>query len=179
MQVAALEGTYASVIGGAPAAAVVFAREVDVRTRKDPRVQALEAAVAGATGPERARLRAELAEVSASVRSEKLGDVAAEFDRIHSVERAMAVGSVHRIIPAAELRPLLAGLVPLVGRVVDAVTDPLMGRISDRTRWRWGRRRPYLLLGAVPFGVAFDGLRVPAGVDPLRDAGRRGRRRHG
>ena len=38
MEVVALEGTYASVIGGAPAAAVVFAREVDARTRKDPRV---------------------------------------------------------------------------------------------------------------------------------------------
>ena len=41
MEVVALEGTYASVIGGAPAAAVVFAREVDARTRKDPRVAAL------------------------------------------------------------------------------------------------------------------------------------------
>ena len=48
MQVAALEGTYASVIGGAPAAAVVFAREVDQRTRKDPRVQALERELAAA-----------------------------------------------------------------------------------------------------------------------------------
>ena len=42
MEVVALEGTYASVIGGAPAAAVVFAREVDARTRKDPRVAALQ-----------------------------------------------------------------------------------------------------------------------------------------
>jgi GPH family glycoside/pentoside/hexuronide:cation symporter len=40
-------------------------------------------------------------------------------------------------------------------RIVDAVTDPLMGRISDRTRWRWGRRRPYFLIGALPFGVVF------------------------
>ncbi len=55
----------------------------------------------------------------------------------------------------ADLRPFLAGLVPLVGRFVDAVTDPLMGRISDQTRWRSGRRRPYLLLGAVPYGLSF------------------------
>jgi len=50
---------------------------------------------------------------------------------------------------------LLAGLVPWIGRIVDAFTDPAMGRISDRTRWRWGRRRPYLLMGCVPFGVSF------------------------
>jgi sugar (glycoside-pentoside-hexuronide) transporter len=55
----------------------------------------------------------------------------------------------------AELRPVLAGLVPLVGRAVDAVSDPLMGRISDRTPWRAGRRRPYFLIGALPFGVSF------------------------
>jgi len=55
----------------------------------------------------------------------------------------------------AELRPALAGLVPLIGRAVDAFTDPLMGRISDRTRWRGERRRPYFLLGAVPYGLSF------------------------
>jgi sugar (glycoside-pentoside-hexuronide) transporter len=55
----------------------------------------------------------------------------------------------------ADLRPLLAGLVPLVGRAVDAFTDPLMGRISDQTRWRSGRRRPYFLLGAIPYGISF------------------------
>jgi GPH family glycoside/pentoside/hexuronide:cation symporter len=42
------------------------------------------------------------------------------------------------------------GLAMMVGRIVDAVTDPLMGYLSDRTRSRWGRRRPYLLFGSVP-----------------------------
>ena len=37
----------------------------------------------------------------------------------------------------------------------DAVNDPLIGLLSDRTRTRWGRRRPFLLFGAVPFGVSF------------------------
>lgn len=60
----------------------------------------------------------------------------------------------------AGMRPALAGLVPLVARTLDAFTDPLMGRISDRTTWRWGRRRPYFLLGAVPFGVSFSILWV-------------------
>jgi hypothetical protein len=41
------------------------------------------------------------------VRSEKLGEVAAEFDRVHTVERALRVGSIDAIIPAARLRPHL------------------------------------------------------------------------
>ncbi len=104
---AAVEGSYASVIGGAPAAAVVFAGEVDARTRRDPRVAAVEAEVAAADGPEKARRRAALAEVWAVVHAEKLGDVAREFDQVHSVYRAQQVGSIHRIIPAAALRPYL------------------------------------------------------------------------
>lgn len=59
------------------------------------------------------------------------------------------------LVQIADLRPLLAGLVPLLGRTLDAVTDPLMGRVSDRTRWRWGRRRPWFLIGALPYGAAF------------------------
>ena len=46
-----------------------------------------------------------------AVRFEKLGEVAADFDRIHSVERAMQVGSVHRIIAAEALRPELIAAV--------------------------------------------------------------------
>jgi GPH family glycoside/pentoside/hexuronide:cation symporter len=49
----------------------------------------------------------------------------------------------------------LAGMVLLAGKVWDAVTDPLVGALSDRTRTRWGRRRPWLLFGAVPFGLTF------------------------
>ena len=58
----------------------------------------------------------------------------------------------------AGLRPALAGLVPLVGRFIDAFTDPLMGRISDQTRWRAGRRRPYFLIAALPFGLSFAAM---------------------
>ena len=107
VEVAAVEGSYASVIGGAPAAAVVFAGEVEARTRRDQRVVALEAEVAAADGPEKARRRAALAEVSGAVYAEKLGEVAHEFDDVHSVHRALRVGSLHRIIPAAALRPYL------------------------------------------------------------------------
>ncbi len=45
------------------------------------------------------------------------------------------------------------GLMLLLSRVFDAITDPVMGLISDRTRTRWGRYRPYLLFGAIPFGL--------------------------
>ncbi|WP_263247533.1 ATP-binding protein [Saccharopolyspora rosea] len=105
MTVLALEGSFASVLGGAPAAAVVFSGEVNKRTATDPRVTELQAQVSEAGGVDRAALNARLAEVRASVRAEKLGEVAAEFDRIHSIQRAVDVGSVDAIISTAELRP--------------------------------------------------------------------------
>jgi acetyl-CoA carboxylase carboxyltransferase component len=111
MEVLAVEGSYASVLGGAPAAAVVFTREVDKRTSADPRVRELEAAVSTAEGVEQAHLRVELANVRTTVRAEKHGEVAAEFEAIHDIERARRMGSVHDIIPAAELRPRLIAAV--------------------------------------------------------------------
>jgi acetyl-CoA carboxylase carboxyltransferase component/biotin carboxyl carrier protein len=107
MEVAALEGAHASVIGGAPAAAVVFSREIDQRTRRDPRVTELEAALADPARTDNVELRDRLDEMLATVRSEKLGEVAEEFDRVHSMQRALEVGSIHRILPPAELRPYL------------------------------------------------------------------------
>jgi len=107
LEAIALEGTYASVIGGAPAAAVVFAREVDKRTRADARIASLEKEISAAADAQKRRLRAKLAELRNVVRSEKLGEVADEFDHIHSVHRALEVGSLNRIIPASQLRPYL------------------------------------------------------------------------
>ncbi len=105
MTVLALEGSFASVLGGAPAAAVVFSGEVTARTAADPRVRDLEARIAATTGVDRATLSADLDELRAAVRAEKLGEVAGEFDRVHNIERAVAVGSVDAVIRAAELRP--------------------------------------------------------------------------
>ena len=102
LEVAALEGTYASVIGGAPAAAVVFAGEVEARARKDPRLQALSQAMAQAEGAEKGRLRAQWDELFKIVHSEKLGEMAAEFDRVHSVQRALDVGALQSHYSARE-----------------------------------------------------------------------------
>ncbi|MFI9643192.1 carboxyl transferase domain-containing protein [Micromonospora sp. NPDC051925] len=115
MTVLALEGSFASVLGGAPAAAVVFSGDVNARTAADLRVRDLEARVAAATGTERAALTAELDETRSSVRAEKLGEVAAEFDRVHNIQRAVEVGSVDAVIRAAELRP----------RIIEAIESRL------------------------------------------------------
>jgi acetyl/propionyl-CoA carboxylase alpha subunit/acetyl-CoA carboxylase carboxyltransferase component len=113
MTVLALEGSFASVLGGAPAAAVVFSAEVMDRTAADSRVADMQARAAETSGARRAALNAALAETQASVRAEKLAEVAAEFDRIHSIQRAVEVGSVDAIISVAQLRP----------RIIDAIEE--------------------------------------------------------
>ncbi|WP_106539697.1 carboxyl transferase domain-containing protein [Haloactinopolyspora alba] len=105
MTVLALEGSFASVLGGAPAAAVVFSGEVNNRTATDPRVTGLQARIAETSGAERAALNAQLADVQASVRAEKLSEVATRFDQVHDIRRAVEVGSVDAIISPAQLRP--------------------------------------------------------------------------
>jgi Na+/melibiose symporter-like transporter len=55
----------------------------------------------------------------------------------------------------------LAGIALTIGRLWDAISDPLMGAISDRTRSRWGRRRPYIVLGALPLALSYVALWVP------------------
>ncbi|WP_416676922.1 MFS transporter [Egbenema bharatensis] len=55
----------------------------------------------------------------------------------------------------AGLNPALAGSVLLVGKVWDAINDPLVGWLSDRTRSPWGRRYPWMVWGAVPLGLCF------------------------
>ena len=48
----------------------------------------------------------------------------------------------------------LAGMAALLALVVDAITDPMIGQYSDQFRSRWGRRHPFMLAGAIPFGLA-------------------------
>ena len=48
-----------------------------------------------------------------------------------------------------------AAALMLIARLFDVVTDPLMGSIADRTQSRWGTYRPWLIFGAIPFGLIF------------------------
>jgi acetyl-CoA carboxylase carboxyltransferase component/biotin carboxyl carrier protein len=105
MTVLALEGSFASVLGGAPAAAAVFAGDVRTRVAADQRVRDLEARVAAAAGTDRAALTAELDLLRSSVRAEKISEVAVEFDGIHNIQRAVEVGSVDAVVSVAGLRP--------------------------------------------------------------------------
>jgi GPH family glycoside/pentoside/hexuronide:cation symporter len=62
--------------------------------------------------------------------------------------------SLNYLTDTVGLAASLAGFAIMIGKLWDAVSDPMMGYISDRTRSRWGRRRPYLLFGALPVLLA-------------------------
>jgi acetyl-CoA carboxylase carboxyltransferase component len=149
LEVAALEGTYASVIGGAPAAAVVFASEVEARARKDPRLLEVNEALAKADGAEKARLRAKYNDLFKSIHSEKLGEMATEFDRIHSVHRALAVGALHHIIAPGKLRPYLIHAVERgVAREMEMHLQKTVGKVV-RMKKAGGLARPKARPGIV------------------------------
>lgn len=68
----------------------------------------------------------------------------------------------------ARLDPAMAGMILLINRIWDAFNDPFVGWLSDRTVTRWGRRRPWIFAGALPFGLTFFLLWV---VPPFGSAG--------
>lgn len=98
--------------------------------------------------------------------------VIAPEDRIGWVQMASyAVGMLVNNLQAAALPammislnlglgmdPALVGIIGFIPRIFDAVSDPMMGYISDNTRSRWGRRRPYILVGAIVAGLIFIGM---------------------
>ncbi len=90
-------------------------------------------------------------------------------DRV-PVAQKFAFGSGHlanQLFPAAlgvfmvvlvmslDMNPILAGILGAFPRLLDALTDPIMGFISDNTKSKWGRRKPYILLGSVITGITF------------------------
>ncbi|MFB6720829.1 carboxyl transferase domain-containing protein [Kribbella sp. NPDC056345] len=111
LTVLAVAGARASVIGGAPAANVVLSGEARRRARADGRVAALEVDLQSITGPERLRIGLDLADVRDSVQAQMLDELAHEFDRVHDVDRAVAVGSVDAVIPPDQLRPAIIAAV--------------------------------------------------------------------
>ncbi len=101
----AVDGSYASVIGGAPAAAVVFPRKVQQLVNQDPKLLALDKRLSQAKSSERPLLLEERNQLITDLTLEKRGLVATEFDQIHSVQRAIEVGSLDTIITPEQLRP--------------------------------------------------------------------------
>lgn len=100
------------------------------------------------------------------------GGATAEADRV-PFPRMIAYGLggfVNNLLAAASggmmvvlnlgfgMNPALVGLLSAIPRFSDAATDPIMGYVSDNTRSRWGRRRPYIFVGAVLAGLLFAAL---------------------
>ncbi len=65
----------------------------------------------------------------------------------------------------AGMRPVVAGSVLAVGKIWDAVNDPLVGMLSDRTNTRWGRRYPWIFLTAIPFGITYALIWIVPGFE--------------
>jgi acetyl-CoA carboxylase carboxyltransferase component len=103
----AVEGSYASVIGGGPAAAVVFAREVRARVAADERIDVQRGTIKNEPTADQ---RASFDRLRRDVTIEKRAEIAAEFDAIHTVDRALRVGSLEQIIPASQIRSRLIEL---------------------------------------------------------------------
>ena len=120
LTVLAVAGARASVIGGAPAANVVLSGEARRRVRADDRIAALEADLRSISGPERLRIGLDLADLRDDVHAQKLGELAHEFDRVHDVDRAVAVGSVDAVILPHELRPAIISAVDAARNVAAA-----------------------------------------------------------
>src|SRR5210317_1336735 len=78
---------------------------------------------------------------------------------------AAAIGGMVIVLNLAlGMNPALVGLLGALPRLTDAITDPLMGYISDHTRSRWGRRRPYIFIGAIAVGIIYALLwQLPGG----------------
>jgi GPH family glycoside/pentoside/hexuronide:cation symporter len=89
------------------------------------------------------------------------------------LKQKIAFGSGHltnQLFPAAlgvfmivlvlslKMNPVLAGLLAAIPRLIDAIMDPVMGFVSDNTVSRWGRRKPYIFIGAIITGIVFMGM---------------------
>jgi hypothetical protein len=172
MEVAAVEGSYASLIDGAPAAAVFFAGEVNKRTAADPPLTGLEARIdrpgRRATRPRRPGWPASSRSCGPRCAPRSSGEVAAELDGTHSIERAQRVGSVHQIVPAVRLRPYLVDAV-WRGMAKFDVRDQQEAQAWSSRGWRsWPVGRG--IGAAITRALARSGVHVAAGYSWNRGA---------
>ncbi|MFA6866764.1 MAG: glycoside-pentoside-hexuronide (GPH):cation symporter [Clostridia bacterium] len=65
------------------------------------------------------------------------------------------------------ISPIITGTMFLIAKVWDGINDPIMGIIVDRTRSKYGKMKPYLLFGAVPFGIVVVGMFLPVTAFPM------------
>ena len=100
----ALSGSFASVIGGAPAAAVVFPRQVSVLVEQDEEIKRLRKSLLHTSPNESLALEEKLQKRFEQVLLEQRGVIAQQFDSIHTVNRAIEHGSLDRIIQLRNLR---------------------------------------------------------------------------
>ena len=120
----AVEGAHASVIGGSAAAGVVFTRDVNAATRSDRARRGARGAHRGApTAPRRGACAASSRRCWRPCGRRRWASSPAKFDSIHSIQRAVEVGSVSSIVAAAELRPYLVDAIERgMKRTADAET---------------------------------------------------------
>ena len=101
----AIEGSFASVIGGAPAAAVVFPRKVRQLVDNDAHLIKLRERLQQVGATEKPLISEKIEKMVSSLTLKKRGVIASQFDGIHNVQRAIDVGSLDSIITASSLRP--------------------------------------------------------------------------
>jgi hypothetical protein len=105
------------------------------RTARDPRIVELDQRIEAADGAERQRLRGERAVAWPEVHAQRLGELAAEFDSVHSVERALRMGSISRIIGPSSLRPYLVDAVERgIRRTLERANHDLSGLADPLAR---------------------------------------------
>lgn len=69
--------------------------------------------------------------------------------------------AMYYLIAIVGMNPLLAGLIPGLGKIWDSISDPLMGYISDKTKSRFGRRRVFFLIAIFPIAITFTLIWIP------------------
>lgn len=69
--------------------------------------------------------------------------------------------SMYFLVSIVGMNPLLAGLIPGIGKIWDSISDPLMGYLTDNNRSRFGRRRVFFIIGIIPIMVTFTLIWLP------------------